>query len=154
MLNKATQASDQLVPYQTCLRTIGAALDARGDSHVRVFEVTSFPNGVGFASRRKLFSHKDLLAQDYGSHHHKPHLLHKHAAALSPYQDLFRAIGYELVDAGAYSIILDELDDGFLLTYQYYNPESGFMLHKRQIQLKRDDTRLILSVAIGRRSRR
>lgn len=118
------------------------------------FEVTSFPNGVGFASRRKLFSHKDLLAQDYGSHHHKPHLLHKHAAALSPYQDLFRAIGYELVDAGAYSIILDELDDGFLLTYQYYNPESGFMLHKRQIQLKRDDTRLILSVAIGRRSRR
>lgn len=69
------------------------------------------------------------------------------------YQDFFRALGYELEDAGAYMILLDELDDGYLLTYQFYNPDSGFMLHKHRVALKADEAGEIVNVASMRRGR-
>jgi hypothetical protein len=136
----------------------------RGDSKVRIFEVpngfdvTSLPSGTNVMLRRTFFSHQDLLAPEYGARHRKVRLFQKHAyappAPPSSYQDLFRALGYELVDAGAYFILLDELDGGFLLTYQYHDPHAGFMLHKRRIMLHNEDQDSLRRAAVARRTRR
>jgi hypothetical protein len=146
------------------LRVIGRDLDHRRASRVRVMETPSGFSAQYFADPESdvianvTYSHAELHTQARGGFM-QPLLRHpigggkrfKHGRPT--YQNFFRALGYELEDAGAYAILLDELDDGYLLTYQFYNPESGFMLHKHRVALHADAAGEIVNVASMRRGR-
>lgn len=152
------------IPYQAMLRVIGRDLDHRRASSVRVLETPSGFSAQYFdATENKditnvTYTHEELEAKARGGLM-QPLLRHpigsgkrfKHGRPT--YQNFFRALGYELEDAGAYAILLDELDDGYLLTYQFYNPESGFMLHKHRVALHADAAGEIVNVASMRRGR-
>lgn len=152
------------IPYQTMLRIIGRDLDQHRASLVRLLETPSgfaaqFTGNSQDAEVRDLtYSYEELNARAKGSKL-QPLLRHPTGGAKRlkhgkpTYQDFFRALGYELEDAGAYSILLDELDDGYLLTYQFYNPDSGFMLHKHCAPLLADAAGTIVNVASMRRGR-
>lgn len=151
------------MPYQSVMRVIGRDLDRLQATYVRLIEL---PTGfaVQYVTPKSEttivtveFTMSELMARA------EPGLLQpllrrpvgprRTFSGKPTYQNLFRALGYELEDAGAYSILLDELDDGFLLTYQFYNPESGFMLHKHRVALHADEAGKIVNVASMRRGR-
>jgi hypothetical protein len=147
------------VPYQTSLRVIGDFLDGHSPCKARVievphgFEVSSQPSHGEGEPARRLFSHEELRSQA-----EKPCLrtIPGQGKSVSPrteYQELFRAIGYELETWEVYLILLDELDDGFLLTYQYYSRDSGLILHKRHVVVRQEDGAILLRSAIARRGR-
>lgn len=152
------------VPYQMMLRVIGQDLDRLHASNIRLIETSS-----GFAvqyvsdtSRAEIadliFSFEDLLPRTRTGRF-QPMLRHPRGGAKRfrhgkpTYQDFLRALGYELEEAGAYSILMDELDDGYLLTYQFYNPDSGFLLHKHRVALHADEAGEIVNAAGMRRGR-
>jgi hypothetical protein len=68
-------------------------------------------------------------------------------------QDFLRALGYELDDADASGVILDELDDQLILTYSYVDPVQGYLWHKRLVQLHPEEISKILDVARERRKK-
>ena len=151
-------------PYQAVLRVIGRELDNLHAFSIRVietptgFSVQFFSNSGSADIETLTYSHEDLLAQSK-TVRLQPLLRHPFNAGKRlkrgkpSYQDFLRALGYELEDAGAYAILVDELDDGYLLTYQFYNPESGFMLHKHRVALQADGAGEIVNVASMRRGR-
>jgi hypothetical protein len=146
------------------LRVIGLDLDHRHASRVRLMETPSgfsvqyFEDSQADAIASLNYTHAELNARARGGRI-QPLLRHpigggkRFKQGRPTYQDFFRALGYELEDAGAYSILLDEIDDGYLLTYQFYNPESGFMLHKHRVALHADAAGEIVNVASMRRGR-
>ncbi len=150
-------------PYEAFLRVVGRDLDHRRATGVRVVETISgfeihyavddqSPEMVTLA-----YTFDQLKAKAQGSRI-QPLLRHPMGGRRSKkgkptYQNFFRALGYELEDAGAYLILLDELEDGYLLTYQFYNPDSGFMLHKHRVALQTDEAGEIVNVAGMRRGR-
>jgi hypothetical protein len=67
------------------------------------------------------------------------------------YENLLRALGYELEEAGAYGVLLDELDEGWLVTYQFLSPEHGFALHKHRVVVREEETSQIVQIAMARR---
>jgi hypothetical protein len=161
--DKGERVDQERIPYQALLRVIGRDLDSHHAFRVRLMEV---PDGFHVqyfkdAERPDLasldFSYDDLNDRARRGRL-QPLLRHpmggkRFKRGKPTYQDFFRALGYELEDAGAYSILLDELDDGYLLTYQFYNPDSGFMLHKHRVALHADEAGEIVNVASMRRGR-
>jgi hypothetical protein len=160
---KGERVDQERVPYQALLRVIGRDLDNRHAFRVRLMEV---PSGFSVQYFKDVensdlvsltFSYEELNAQARRGRL-QPLLRHpiggkRFKRGKPTYQDFFRALGYELEDAGAYSILLDELDEGYLLTYQFYNPDSGFMLHKHRVALHADEAGEIVNVASMRRGR-
>ena len=68
------------------------------------------------------------------------------------YEDVLRALGYELEHGAACMIALDELDEeGFVLTYQVNNPADGYLLRKRLLVLGPEQRHMILKDAYARR---
>jgi hypothetical protein len=146
------------------LRVIGRDLDHLHASRVRLMETPSgfsaqyFEDSLSDVIASLTYSHDELNARARGGRL-QPLLRHpigggkRFKQGRPTYQDFFRALGYELEDAGAYAILVDELDDGYLLTYQFYNPESGFMLHKHRVALHADAAGEIVNVASMRRGR-
>lgn len=121
------------------------------------FEVQYLTDSRHSETGHLTFSFNELAAQARGGRL-QPLLRHpmggKRAKHGKPtYQNFFRALGYELEDAGAYVILLDELEEGYLLTYQFYNPDSGFLLHKHRVALHADEAGEIVNVASMRRGR-
>jgi hypothetical protein len=160
---KGEKVDQERTPYQALLRVIGRELDHRHATGVRVMEVPSgfevhyVTNDQSLEVGNLSYSYEDLKAKARGSRI-QPLLRHPMGGKRSKkgkptYQDFFRALGYELEDASAYAILLDELDDGYLLTYQFYNPDSGFMLHKHRVALHADEAGEIVNVAGMRRGR-
>lgn len=150
-------------PYQAFLRVVGRDLDHHRATIVRVVEtISGFEvHYVADDQRPEMaaltYTFDQLKAKARGSRMH-PLLRHPIGTRRSKkgkptYQNFFRALGYELEDAGAYLILLDELEDGYLLTYQFYNPDSGYLLHKHRVSLKTDETGEIVNVASMRRGR-
>jgi hypothetical protein len=129
-------AGEKVFPYQWLLRAIGAYLDREAATYILIMEVPT-----GFAVRYQLDPQKpELQRQDFTFrelHEFKArmeasrtiHLFREERPGL--YQDLLRAIGYEIEQAGAYSILIDQVEDDFVITYQYLDPTQGFVPHKR-----------------------
>jgi hypothetical protein len=151
--------NDQPILYQSSLRAIGAYLDAHCRSQPRVlelpngFDVSSYATGSQGNPEHKLFTHAELLAQGYGPFHRKIRVFRKGVRVESRYQDLFRALGHLLEKSRAYLILLDEVDDGFLLTYQHYSQDAGFMLRKGRVLLSGEDEVVLLRSAVAHRAR-
>jgi hypothetical protein len=137
------------VPYEFTLRALGAMLDERESVRIHVLEVIN-----GFMMRyclapsdSALYTHRathaellELSAAVESRRHRKvfPFGFRLGQNARGTYEDALRALGSELDTMKAYSILIDETDEGFLVTYQYLNPAQGFMVRKRMAFLGRE----------------
>jgi len=146
--------------YQWMLRAIGAFMDDEPSCRISLVEV---PDGFVVRLQRHLhklepivyqFDRARLLQQlrDLGRLRPKNtnHPRHQGVWADFPngHQDFFRALGYELDQAEARDILIDEMEDGILLTYRPANTISG---HKRVVELSVAEIETILNEAFNRR---
>jgi hypothetical protein len=150
------RASSHNAPYQWLLRAIGAFLDREGAAHIQIMEI-----GDGFAVRyERAGDASDLRLQHVGF----DELLQVKARMEADrtgrresgeqtgrYQDFLRALGYDLEQASAYFILLDEVDDDFLITYQYLRPSESYLPHKHLSVINRDAREDLLQRAHSRR---
>jgi hypothetical protein len=136
---RVQQTDEFHVSYQNSLRSIGAYIDGEARSNVRVLElldgflVISQGTGDGTGAGAKVFTHRELQTAGVGPGARKGRLFKKGDSSRSPYQNLFRALGYLLETERAFLIVVDESADGLLVTYQHHDPLAGFMLHKRHL---------------------
>ncbi len=147
-----------LVPYQWLLRAIGAELDTLQASLFTVIEEAN-----GFAVRFHLastqqewrvlhFSYEELLA--YRTHlegRQSKRIILRKGVKPGGYQDMLRALGYELEQAHAYSILVDELEEGFFFTYLALDPSQGYVPRKRLVVVDRAQREQLLREASARR---
>lgn len=130
------QASGK-TPYQRLLRSIGAYLDNQGASQVYVLETDD-----GFVVRyivthqpfRVMSVHlrvDDVVAIDCRHQGRRAEGDPKQDQNPGRYQDLLRAIGYELEHADARHVVLDEVDGTFTLTY-HYSSSARAVMHKHR----------------------
>jgi hypothetical protein len=161
----AAQLPHDRVIYQSALRTIGAYLDECGACNINLLEAEK-----GFAMRYQPHRGspdtvlvrmdeneiKDLTVElerrrRWGSFR----LGHKGPGSGKPtYENMLRALGYELDQVLAYSILVDEIDDGMVVTYQYLNPQEGFNARKRMVILGSEVMHAVLEDAQVRREHR
>jgi hypothetical protein len=154
--------------YYHMLRALGAWLDEERPKRFTIletvdgFSIVATGNEVGKPElvevhfdrdtlterEKRLVERRRILGNPFGSSN-------EGNWSLSPTgrQDFLRALGYELDDADASGIILDELDDQMLLTYSYVDPAQGYLFHKRLVNLKGEEIEKILDVARERRKR-
>lgn len=147
--HEATEA----LTYQTALRAIGAWLDARGtEFDVRILETTdgfvvqranSASAGVE-SSQTITFGQVWQMADD---RKYRKRSREKEGG----YQNLLRALGYELDEADAHSILLEQIGDELLLTYVYPRYQGGFAVVKHFTVIAPDARHDLLHAAQERR---
>jgi hypothetical protein len=150
--------------YQRMLRAIGAYLDGEDPDRFRLvevldgFEVVLERGGQRAELEEIHFSYDTLTEQAESLMRRRKLLGSRHgggwALASSGRQDFLRALGYELDDSRARFILIDEAEDGMLVTYSYLDPAQGFQWRKHMVVLKRDHIQSVLQSAYGRRHRR
>ncbi len=148
--------------YQWMLRAIGAYLDERAAGDVCVIETPE-----GFALRfagEDAEGPLDLVRFDYDAMATYNKLLERRrqeqvrSRGLAEgqnhqYQDLFRALGWELDDSDARNVLITEVEDGLLLTFLALRPDSGSQWEKRSANLGETAMQAILRDARSRRRR-
>ncbi len=148
--------------YQWMLRAIGAYLDERSAGDVCVIET---PEGFAlrFAGEEGTVP-LDLVRFDYDAIATYNRLLERRrqeqissrglaGVQNHQYQDLFRAIGWELDDSNARNVLITEAEDGLLLTFLALRPDSGSQWEKRSANLGDTAMEAILRDARSRRRR-
>lgn len=149
--------------YQWLLRTLGAYLDEEPSCRISLAEVPD-----GFLVRQQRHLHKleprvDHLKrqtlveqmQTLMAHGRTGHAHHQGVWTAFPngHQDFFRALGYELDESRARGILIDELDDGLVLTYNYPDSSDSTVWHKRMVVLGVEEIEAILNAAFERRKK-
>ena len=148
--------------YEAALRSIGAWIDERHPHQMSILETAEgfavrwqWTSGTRAAISRH-FSHEELRMFDRRGQHSRLSLQHRVVpssgeAAAETYQDLLRALGHEFDEVTAQSLLLDELDDGFLVTYQYRDPRKSTLWRKHLAIVAIDQQRSLLNQACARR---
>lgn len=157
--NSGRVRSDRIDTYEWLLRALGSFLDASPACRISLAEL---PDGflvrllhgldelepeVMTFDRGALQDQLDRLFQ-----RHKPqfHARHRGVWATFPsgHSDFFRALGHELDRSGAHDILIDELEDGLVVTYvrDYEGRRS-----KKALSLAPPDIERILNKAFERR---
>ena len=146
---------DSRIPYGRALRAVGVHLDAQHAASIRVvevpegFQIAYVPVQGGLQPETLALGFGDILTPRWESqrrsHRSRIHLGH-HRDAPS-YEALLRAIGGELDRLEAYSVLIDELPEGFVATYQFYNQATGFVLHKGMQSFDRDGASALIEEA-------
>jgi hypothetical protein len=67
------------------------------------------------------------------------------------WHDTLRALGYELDEAEAASILIDQMEDLLIVSYGYVDATRGYMWHKRAVYLQSAEIETILETARARR---
>jgi hypothetical protein len=151
--------------YQWLLRALGAYLDEEPSCRISLAEVTD-----GFLVRLQRALHKldpqvELLKRE--TLVEQLHTLMqrgqpagqraRHQGIWSRFpnghQDFFRALGYELDQASARGILVEELEDGVVVTYNYPDRDNGNLWKKRMVVLGVDEIEAILNAAFERRGK-
>ena len=149
---------------QWLLRAIGAYLDEEPSCRISLAEVSD-----GFLVRLQRALHKlqpqvehfkretllEQLEALRGSHRPVTQTRHQGIWSSFPngHQDFFRALGYELDQSQARGILIDELEDGIVVTYSA-PADNGEAAHKkRMIYLGLSDIETILNAAFERRAK-
>jgi hypothetical protein len=68
------------------------------------------------------------------------------------HQDFFRALGFELDAAAAHAILIEELEEGLVLSYSCLDPDTGDR-RKRMLLLGLPEMEEILNAAFERRKK-
>ncbi len=123
---------DESLNYQTALRAIGAWLDSHGaDSGIRILETTGgfvvqraegHIAGIG-SSQTITFDQVWELAE--GKKYRK-----RSKGEDGGFQNFLRAVGHELDEAEAHTILLEQIDEELLLTYIYPRYQGGISFIK------------------------
>jgi hypothetical protein len=152
------QGDQQRLPYQWVLRGIGAELDARGASQIMLLEGQDgfWVRFLGPDSEQGLqlvqMGYEELLATKSRTEGKRARqTLFQKQALPGGYQDFLRALGYELEQASAYSILIDEQDEDFLVTYQYLNSADGYVARMQMAVLDPSQRGALLQHAYARR---
>lgn len=147
--------------YQWMLRALGAYLDEESSCRITLAEVED-----GFIVRLQRYLHKmeplvfrleratlqqELERRMRDRNPTRTHARHQGVWAHFPngHQDFFRALGYELDEAGARGILIDELEDGIVVTYR--RADDGGEAEKQMTLLTEDKIEDILNTAFERR---
>jgi hypothetical protein len=160
----SSELTRERVPYQYALRALGAYLDERRANSINLLEAEG-----GFAVRYQPQRNlpdtvlvrveypelKELSAELERRRRRKSFPFgSKESAGPNSYENVLRALGYELDEVQAYSILIDEIDDGMVITYQYLSPHEGFNARKRMVILGSDAMQAVLQDAEARREHR
>lgn len=152
------------VTYQSMLRAVGALLDEEPTCRITL---TEGPEGFIVRLQRALhklepqvFNFKRETMADQIERlmsersRRQTRLLHQGVWAHLPngHQDFLRALGYELDVAQARDILLDELEDGIVLTYTTRD-ESTMEWRRLMIRMRLPEMEEILNAAFERRGR-
>jgi hypothetical protein len=166
---KSVDSAPQQLTYQQLFRAVGAYLDRMPSCRITLAELSD-----GFLIRLhhrlhasetqtmhlqrgtlgQLIAHLETLAGDLARETvpaHKPQGLW--AMLPNAHQDVFRALGYELDEAGARNVLIDELEEGMLLIYTYPESHEEASWSKRVVVLGLDELETILNTAFERRRR-
>lgn len=149
--------------YQWLLRSLGAYLDEEPTCRISLAEISD-----GFLVRLQRSLHKlepefdhfkreTLVEQMQAlmSRGHGGHARHQGVWSRFPngHQDFFRALGYELDVSRARGILIDELDDGLVLTYSYPDASDPTVWNKRMVVLGVEEIETLLNTAFERRGK-
>jgi hypothetical protein len=126
-----------VIPYQTYLRELGDWLDERSVSAVAILEaptgfVVTYESGdtgqPKLMEKFFLFRDIDRTARESGRTVRMQGEAKSSALSREPggYRNLLRAIGLELQEQAAHSIVIDEVGSQLLLTYQVILPSKGY----------------------------
>lgn len=162
--NMAGAEAGKEYTYQWLLRSLGAYLDTEPSCRITLAETSD-----GFVVRLQRALHKldpqvevfrrETLVQQLQNLMNAPkrqlHVRHQGVWSSFPngHQDFFRALGYELDEAKARGILVDELEDGIVVTYSYPSEGNGLAMKKRMVVLGRDEIETILNAAFERRGK-
>jgi hypothetical protein len=152
-------------PYQLTLRRLGAYLDVHGLTHVHVMEGPSgfhihYHEPESHLAREELLCIDDLVSLEAAQVGHQGrrgvsrHWRSPLVPSRAPYEDVFRALGYELEQARANSILLVEVDGSFLLTYIHLDAARGFIFRKHHTVVDAAEQVTLLRAAVARRAPR
>jgi hypothetical protein len=151
--------------YQWMLRALGAYLDEEPSCRISLTEV---PDGFLVRLQRALhrlepqvleFKRETLKEQvDQLMQGKKQSIARAHHQGVwshfpNGHQDFLRALGYELDQAVAHSIFIDELEDGFVVTYSCPEGSENGKWTKKMVMLGLEDIETILNAAFERRKR-
>jgi hypothetical protein len=140
-----------LVSYQRMLRTVGAYLDEYAATQISLIETkdgfalrTARPRN-GMAPTLLEFAYDDLVDRNSLLTRRRgrgamaaaqPRRLHSgHLSLDAMYQDLLRALGWELDDSSAYNVLLEEVDGSFFVTYVALHSPNDPVWTKRSARL-------------------
>lgn len=148
--------------YQLTLRAIGAWLDELRPAYFTIFEtpdgfsVVATSTRVPPAPQEEHFRFSALGQQHEQLRKFRGRMRTFEGDAVASLfatgrQDFLHALGFELDDAGAEAIVVDQLDDSVVLSYAYVDPSADFSWHKRMALLHQADIELVTKVARGRR---
>lgn len=156
--------ADPQVLYQHTLRAIGSFLDQEEPVRFCILEVSDgftaiLTHGSGRPRLREMHFGVDALADRAEQLIHGRRMLgtkrgNAWALVNTGRQDFLRALGFELDDSKARSILIDELDDAVLVTYSFIDPGQGYQWRKFMATLQRDQIEVIVKDARDRRHRR
>jgi hypothetical protein len=147
--------------YQTVLRLVGLHLDQDSARDIAIVETPD-----GFVGRyqpasaapelvARNFLHDELPSSAARIRREREHNRKgdvDEAAPFQTYEDLLRAVGYELDLLEAHNLVVDEVDDSFMVTYQFLSPSKGYLPRKRLIVLGPREVRRLIDDAHSRRT--
>jgi hypothetical protein len=158
-----TASGEERVPYEEMLRAVGLYLDDEGAQGFSLLEVTDgmslrYQRSADSSERAAVqFTWDDLRALNANARQRRGRRAgsRKPAAAEArhKYQDFLRLLGHELEKVPAYTIALDELEDGVLTTYLYLDPAHGYLAKKRLVVVPAHQEEMLLTTARSRRVR-
>ncbi len=150
--------------YQRVLRVLGAFLDQEVHGRFRLIEgvdemhllierggtapqvqVEAFPIGLLGSHAEQMVRGKKVFRPGDGANW---------ALSTANHEDVLRAIGYELDDASARNLALEESTDSLLLSYSHIDAAQGYVYKKNFKVLSGRDIQAMLDAAYARRQKR
>lgn len=150
--------------YQSLLRALGSSLDEEPSCRITLVETSDGflvrlqralhhldPQIVQFTREelRKKFEDLVRLRRWPNRAHHQGIW----TTLPNGHQDFFRALGYELDQVHARCILIDEVEDGIVVTYSYPDDKSSGAWGKRLVKLDLKEIEHILNTAFERRKK-
>ncbi len=146
--------------YEATLPALGALLDELQGSRVRVtrladgFELSYDRDPSQAEPTSRILGHDELASRVRGPHARERRVSPPDAEPRLTYENLFRSLGRELQEASGQLLVLEELDDSVVLSYQHHGRASGSDPYSRQVVLNRADTWSLLAHGVERRNER
>jgi hypothetical protein len=166
-IGMSDRSVEEKVPYQSTLRQIGRYLDEHPSRHFNLLELPD-----GYAVRYEIddsrmnieatFFTWEMIFDMEGEalprrEAQKGIRLGRNTGAYlerapNGYEEFLRSLGYELDTTGAYTIALDELDAGIVITYLFIDARTSYVPQKQSLYLSPEETDRVMGDAFSRRA--